>query len=171
MDSVVDDFFEQVQTNMELELSEWLVNGVDPVNRQYIYVTRTIFDSFRGVIERTINRCDTFDGLCKDEIVMVKTIFEIGIPIGILLCAEDLAFIPQPDEELEICEEVATRVIDACMSRIRSGSIHEQIRQKILKQDHSVRVIQRSWRRVIASPEHQVCRNRLVRELAEMEID
>jgi len=171
MDSVVDDFFEHVQTNMELELSEWLVNAVDPVNRQYIYVTKTIPDTYRGVIERTINRCDTFDGLCNNEIVMVKTIFDIGIPIAILLCAEDLAFIPEPDEELAVCDEVAIRVIDSCMSRIRSGSIHEQIRQKILKKDHGVRVIQRTWRRVIASPEHQVCRNRLVRELAEMEID
>lgn len=171
MDSIVDDFFEQVRTNMELELSDWLVNAVDPVNRQYIQVTKNIPGTFRGVIERTMNRTDMFDGLCKDEIEIIKMIFEIGIPIGILLCAEDLAFMPEPDEELEICDEVASRVVDACMVRVCSGSIHEQIRQKILKQDHSVRVIQRTWRRVIACPAHLVCRNRLVRELAEMEVD
>jgi len=171
MDSVVDNFFEQIHDNMNIELSEWLVNAIDPVNRQYIHITKTIPDSYRGVIERTINRCDTFDGLCNHEIETIKTIFDIGIPIGILLCAEDLTFMPEPDEELEMCDEVATRVIDACMSRIRSGSIHEQIRQKILKQDHSVRVIQRTWRQVIACPENQVCQNRLMRELAEMEVD
>jgi hypothetical protein len=171
MDSVVDDLFEQIHANMELELAEWLVNGVDPVNRQYIQVTKTIPDTFRGVVERTINRCDTFDGMCKDEIETIKTIFHIGIPIGILLCAEDLTFMPEPDEELEICDEVAHRVVDACMSRVRSGPIHEQIRQKILKQDHSVRVIQRCWRHSISSPDYTVCQNRLMRELAEMEVD
>jgi hypothetical protein len=171
MDSVVDEFFEQIHANMELELSEWLVNGIDPVNRRYIHVTKTIPDTFRGVVERTINHCDTFDGLCKDEIETIKTIFHIGVPIGILLCAEDLTFMPEPDEELEMCDEVANRVVDACMARVRSGSIHEEMRQKILKQDHAVRVIQRTWRQVIACPENQVCQNRLMRELAEMEVD
>lgn len=164
-------FFERIQLNMEIELAEWLVNAIDPFNRRMIHVTKTIPDSYQRMIERTINRTDTFDGLCHDELDVIKTIFQIGIPIGILLNAEEFMELHESDEELAVCDDVSMRVIDACMSRIRAGSIGEEIRQKILKQDHAVRVIQRTWRRVNTSPEHKVCRDRLVREFSEMEVD
>lgn len=167
MDSVVDAFFTKVRMNMEVDLAEWIIHGIDPVNRRYINVTKTIPDTFQGVIERTINRIDTFDGLCKDEIEKIKLIFQFGIPIGILLNVDDLA----EYDDLEICEDVAIRIVDACMSRVRAGSIHEQMRQKILKQDHAVRVIQRCWRFANSCPEYKVCRSRLVREISEMDID
>lgn len=157
MEAQVDTLFTSVRNNVVFGVAQYLSNAIDPVNLRMLAHTHFLPIGLDRIITRALDTMPIPDGLDIDAWNDMCQIIEHGIPIGLLCMSHEF--------ETGNVHDMVDRTMNACMRRIRSGAIHENMVRSLEEhQQKAARLIQSQFRLSIASPHHAMCRQRLNRE-------
>lgn len=162
MEARINTLFDAVRRNVVHSVAHYLTNAIDPVNLRMLAHTHFLPSGVDRMVTRALDTMPIPDGLDIDAWNDMCQIIEHGIPIGLLCMSHEF--------ETGNVYDMVDRVMNACMLRIRAGHIHDDMVQSLVEhQEKAARLIQSQFRFAIASPNHLLCRRRLLREFNQLE--
>jgi hypothetical protein len=162
MEARINTLFDAVRNTVVFGVAHYLTNAIDPVNLRMLAHTHFLPSGVDRTITRALDTMPIPDGLDIDAWNDMCQIIEHGIPIGLLCMSHEF--------ENGNVYNMVDRAMNACMRRIRAGSIFDDMVQSlVVHQQKAARLIQTQFRVAIASPNHLMCRRRLLREFHQLE--
>jgi hypothetical protein len=115
-----------------------------------IDIENAIHGSFLDIIHRYQGAQPVLDILTHCQILINNVVW----------AAMNVPYPANPDLHIE-------RVVDNAV-QVYIQVIYPQLRTEMMMANHMVHIVQRTWRRIVADPQHPACRRRLLREFDAM---
>lgn len=115
-----------------------------------IDIENAIRGSFVDIIHRYRQSQQVIDILAHCQILINNVVW----------AAMNVPYPANPDLHIE-------RVVDNAL-HVYIQTIYALLRTEMIMANHVAHIVQRTWRRVVADPQHPVCRRRLLREFDDM---